>query len=157
MKQFILLLSFTFTLLFGLSAAPGIVRAADDIEQHRDCLHCGMDRKSFGYSRMLVVYDDGRETGLCSLNCVVTELDANQGKKVKALLVADRESRELVAAEQAVWVMGGSKRGVMTVRPKWAFANKEGAERFMKESGGAIISWERALAAAREDAGSGHR
>ena len=129
--------------------------AQSDIEDHRSCAHCGMDRKAYGYSRMLVQYGDGSVVGVCSLHCAVVELDANQGRTVKTLLVADRDSRTLIDAEKAIWVMGGKKRGVMTQLPKWAFQTKADAEAFIKENGGKIVSLEEALAAAREELGQG--
>ncbi len=130
----------------------GTASCADDISEHRNCVQCGMDRKAYGYSRMLIVYEDGAETGVCSLHCAVVELEAGKGRKVKSLLVADRDTRSLIEAETAVWVIGGKKKGVMTQRPKWAFSTKAAAEDFIKSSGGEIVSWADALAAAREDA-----
>src|SRR5512147_982681 len=83
---------------------PGAsVLAFDDIDAHRACAFCGMDRKAFGYSRMLVRYDDGSEVGVCSLHCAVIELETNKTRRVKALLVADRDTRNLLEAEQAFW------------------------------------------------------
>jgi nitrous oxide reductase accessory protein NosL len=128
------------------------VFANDDIEKHRSCAHCGMDRKAYGYSRMLVVYTDGNQTGVCSLHCAVIEMTVNPANKVKSLLVADRDSHQLTDAENAFWVLGGSKRGVMTARPKWAFAIKEAAMKFIGTFGGSLVSWEQALAAGKEDA-----
>jgi nitrous oxide reductase accessory protein NosL len=125
--------------------------AQSDIEDHRSCVHCGMDRKAFGFSRMLLQYEDGTVVGVCSLHCAVREFDANQGRTVKAILVADRDTRTLIDAEKASWVMGGGKRGVMTQRPKWAFQSKAAAEAFIKAYGGKLVSWAEALAAARED------
>ena len=125
--------------------------AQEDISEHRNCAHCGMDRKAYGYSRMLIVYDDGSKVGVCSLHCAVVELDAS-GRKVKSLLVADRDTKSLTEAEMAVWVIGGKKRGVMTQRPKWAFSSQTAAQAFVDSNGGKIISWVEALAAAREDA-----
>lgn len=136
--------------LFFLACATAI--AQDDIDRHRSCTYCGMDRKGYGYSRMLVVYQDGSETGVCSLHCAVVETGANPGKAVKSLRVADRDTRELVDAETAAWVMGGRKRGVMTPVPKWAFATKAGAEAFVREYGGEIVPWPAALDAARKEA-----
>lgn len=129
----------------------GTAFAQSDIDQHRDCIHCGMDRKAFGYSRMLVQYEDGTSVGVCSLRCIVTELDANKNRKVKAIQVADRNTRTLIDVEKAVWVLGGSKRGVMTMNPKWAFETKAAADAFIKEFGGAIVSWPEALAAAQKE------
>jgi copper chaperone NosL len=137
--------------------AGTIVLAQDDIKDHRSCANCGMDRKAFGYSRMLIQYEDGSSLGTCSLHCAVVELDKNPGHKVKALLVADRDSRMLIDAEQANWVMGGGKRGVMTEKPKWAFQSKESADAFIKANGGKLVTWAEALAAAREETAREHR
>lgn len=136
-------------LLFCATGAA--VLAQDDINDHRSCINCGMDRKAYGFSRMLIQYEDGSAAGVCSLHCAVVELDANPGRKVKALLVADRDTRTLINAEQANWVMGGGKRGVMTQQPKWAFQSKDGAEAFIKANGGKLVTWAEALAAAREE------
>jgi len=125
--------------------------AGDDIDGHRSCNVCGMDRKAYGFSRMLIRYADGTEGGVCSLHCAVIELDADKDRAVKVLLVADRDTRTLIDAEKAFWVMGGSKRGVMTQRPKWAFPSKAAAEAFIAEYGGKIVPWAEALAAARDD------
>ena len=137
--------------------ARTIVFAQDDINDHRSCVNCGMDRKAYGYSRMLIQYEDGLALGVCSLHCAVVELDANPGRKVKELLVADRDSWTLINAEQANWVMGGGKRGVMTQQPKWAFQSKDGAEAFIKANGGKLVNWAEAVAAAREETARAHR
>jgi copper chaperone NosL len=134
-------------LFFVVSVVP----AEDDIESHRSCIHCGMDRKAYGFSRMLVQYEDGASVGVCSLRCAVVELDSNPRRAVKAILAADRTERILIDAEKAAWVMGGVKRGVMTSRPKWAFSSKAAAEAFIENYGGTIVMWSEALAAARED------
>ncbi len=134
-----------------------IVFGQDDINEHRSCVNCGMDRKAYGYSRMLIQYEDGSAVGVCSLHCAVVVLDTTPGRKVKELLVADRDSRTLINAEQAHWVMGGRKRGVMTQQPKWAFQSKDGAEAFIKANGGKLATWEEALAAAREETAREHR
>ncbi|MDZ4183522.1 MAG: nitrous oxide reductase accessory protein NosL [Desulfuromonadales bacterium] len=123
-----------------------------DISRHRECSECGMDRKAYGFSRMLVILADGKEVGVCSLHCAVLVMDSNKAETVKALLVADRNSHDLVPAEKAFWVLGGKKRGVMTMRAKWAFTSKEAAQDFVKEYGGEIVTWDAALAAAKTDA-----
>lgn len=142
------------TLLLALVAltASSSSAAADDLADHRTCTYCGMDRKAYGYSRMLLRYEDGSSAGVCSLHCAVTEMNT-AGKRRQAILVADRTTRRLIPAETAAWVIGGRKRGVMTHRPKWAFASKTAAEAFITANGGAIADWATALAAARDDAG----
>ncbi len=126
--------------------------AASDIDQHRDCRHCGMDRKQFGYSRMMITYSDGTSMGTCSLHCIITDMNINKDKKVALIQVADRDSQKLIDAAKAFWVVGGSKRGVMTARAKWAFETKASAEKFVAKYGGKLASWDEALQAARDDA-----
>jgi nitrous oxide reductase accessory protein NosL len=152
MKLISITLFFFATALSGLHGSA--VFAQDDIAAHRSCAHCGMDRKAYGFSRMLVQYSDGTEVGVCSLRCAVVQLDSSPGGKIKAILVADRDSRLLIDAEQAFWVIGGAKRGVMTSRPKWAFSTRTAAEAFLRDYGGVIITWNEALTAAREDLAS---
>ena len=139
-------------LLLVLAGALGEASAAqDDLALHRECGYCGMDRQAYGFSRMLVRYLDGAEAGTCSLRCTLVELDAHPGRAVKVVLAADRDTRELVDAASATWVIGGRKRGVMTARAKWAFATREGAEAFVRAHGGALATYDEARAAARQD------
>jgi nitrous oxide reductase accessory protein NosL len=128
--------------------------AQEDIDRHGECGNCGMSRKAYGYSRMLLRYRDGSESGVCSVHCAAVKLAASGERSPKSILVADRDTRELTDAETATWVMGGRKRGVMTRRPKWAFASRAAAEAFVREHGGEIVSWPEALAAAREESGT---
>jgi nitrous oxide reductase accessory protein NosL len=155
MKQRFIALGILAVVLFCIARTGAF--AQSDIEDHRSCAHCGMDRKAYGFSRMLIQYEDGAVVGVCSLHCVVSELDANPGRTVKTLLVADRDTRTLIDAEKAIWVMGGKKRGVMTQLPKWAFQTKAATEAFIKANGGKIVPWAEALAAAREELVQEHR
>lgn len=150
MRRRILILLPAISILLLLLAQAAM--ADPDIDQHRDCGHCGMDRKAYGYSRMLIEYKDGKQVGTCSLHCVVTELNSNKSCEAASIKVADRITQKLIDAEKAVWVIGGKKRGVMTARAKWAFADKAGAQKFVGSNGGTISTWSEAIAAAREDA-----
>jgi nitrous oxide reductase accessory protein NosL len=139
-------------LLLGALWALGVwAGGVEDVERHRECSYCGMDRKAYGFSRVLVVYADGSEVGVCSLHCAVIELGEHPGKGLRVLRVADRDTHELLDAEAATWVMGGRKRPVMAARPKWAFATRARAEAFVATQGGGIVAWDEVLAAARED------
>ena len=131
--------------------AFAVVAAENDIEEHRSCNNCGMDRKVYGYSRMLVNYKEGTKVGVCSLHCAIADIDANKGRDVASMLVADRDTRLLIDAEKANWVIGGNKRGVMTQRPKWAFETVAAARAFIAANGGSIASWAEVQAAAREE------
>lgn len=130
-------------------AAAGSSHA--DVEKHRACPHCGMDRDKFAHSRMLITYSDGSSVGVCSLHCVATELKAGKGNTIKAVEVADLNSKKLVDAEKAAWVIGGSKRGVMTLTAKWAFAKKDDAATFIRKNGGKLATYKEALALAEKE------
>ncbi len=110
-----------------------------------------MDLVKFAHSRMTVKYEDGESIDLCSLHCAAVELPLKIDKIPSRLSVADFDSKELLDAEKAVWVMGGSKKGVMTGQAKWAFGTKEAADRFIGEYGGTIVSFDDAIRAAYED------
>lgn len=149
MKYAITILTIMVVLLILRS---GAALADGDIDHHRECKQCGMDRKQYGYSRMLVTYSDGTTSGTCSLHCVITDLEVNRGKQVATIQVADRDNRKLINATTARWVIGGSKRGVMTPRAKWAFADKSAAEKFIADYGGIVAKWDEVREAARQDA-----
>jgi nitrous oxide reductase accessory protein NosL len=121
------------------------------IEAPKFCLQCGMDRTMFAHSRMLVAFVDGTTTGVCSLHCATVEIQKNEQKRVSLLKVADYAIHTLIDARTAVWVVGGDKSGVMTSEAKWAFARLEDAQRFVKNHGGMIRSFDQALSAATKE------
>ncbi len=112
------------------------------VEDPAKCAICGMDRRMFAYSRALVTFDDGTKTGTCSISCVHEVVDKHAGRKVKGIQVADYNTKELMDAKKSVWVIGGSKRGVMTSTATWAFAGRPAAEKFVKEFGGTVTGFD---------------
>ena len=123
----------------------------DDIRNHPGCKYCGMDREKFGHSRVYIEYDDGTSIGTCSIHCAAVELALRIDKTPKVIMVGDYSSKSLIDVEKAFWVMGGSKMGVMTKRAKWAFEKKADAQRFIKENGGEISTFDGVIKAAYED------
>ncbi|MBN2123227.1 MAG: nitrous oxide reductase accessory protein NosL [Deltaproteobacteria bacterium] len=136
-------------LAFLLCAGPAL--AAADIEDIPFCKYCGMDRLKFAHSRVLITYDDGTKFGACSLHCAAVDLALNIDKAPVLIEVGDLNTRELIDAEKAFWVIGGDRMGVMTKRAKWAFAGREEAEKFVSEHGGTLATLDEALKAAFED------
>ena len=134
---------FTASLLFA--------QAQEDIQKQPSCKYCGMDRAKFAHSRMLLEYDDGSFVGTCSVHCLAVDLALNIDNTPKTIQVGDYGTKNLVDAEKAFWVVGGSKMGVMSKRAKWAFAKKEDAEKFTKENGGAMATLDEAMKGAYED------
>ena len=140
-----------FTVLVCLFAMALAALAQDDVAKQASCKYCGMDRKTFAHSRMLVTYEDGSSMGTCSLHCTAVELALNIDKTPKSIEVGDFKTKKLIDAEKAFWVIGGSKPGVMTKRAKWAFESKADADAFIKENGGKPASFDEAVKASYED------
>jgi nitrous oxide reductase accessory protein NosL len=137
--------------MFVIFISLGLAYAHEDTKAHPGCVYCGMDRVKFAHSRMLIEYDDGTATPFCSIHCAAVDLAIKIDKTPKSIMVGDYQTQELISAEKAFWVLGGSKMGVMTKRAKWAFAAKESADKFVSENGGKVIDFDEALKASYED------
>lgn len=129
--------------------APAGVPA--DIAAAPECPICGMDREKFAHSRVFVTYADGTVYGTCSLHCAAIDMALRLGVAPATIGVGDYDSRQLIDAEKAAWVLGGRRPGVMTKRAKWAFASDAAAQAFIREQGGERVDFEAALKAAYED------
>lgn len=144
------LLVLVFAMILSFASAAAAAPPAD-VLQAQSCRHCGMDRGKFSHSRMVIEYEDGSTVAACSLHCAAVELAVTIDRIPVLVRVADYDSKELVDADKAVWVMGGGKKGVMTAQAKWAFAGRGGAERFVQANGGRIVSFDEAIKAAYDD------
>jgi copper chaperone NosL len=140
-----------FCLMVSVFAGFSIVFAQDELAKHPACPLCGMDRAKFAHSRVLVEYDDGSTYGACSLHCAAIDMVVHIDKAPQAVMVGDFNTKQLIDAETAVWVIGGKKMGVMTKRAKWAFADETAAQNFIAENGGNRADFEEAIKAAFED------
>jgi len=115
------------------------------------CNYCGMKQAMFGHSWVEIEREDGTTVGVCSVHCAAVDMALNIDKPAKSITVGDFNSKKQIDAEQAFWVIGGSKMGVMTSRAKWAFETKKGADAFMKENGGRPAIFEEVMKASFED------
>ena len=137
--------------LLVLEMGSGSLKAQDDLKIHPACGYCGMDRTQFAHCRVHIRYDDDSTAGACSLHCAALDMALNLDKGPLAIQVGDFNDKTLIDAEQAVWVIGGDKMGVMTQRAKWAFETRAAAEAFVQAHGGEIATFEEALSAAYGD------
>jgi nitrous oxide reductase accessory protein NosL len=125
--------------------------AEDDVKAIPSCESCGMNRDRFGSSRMLIEFTDGSKAGTCSIRCAVELLCESTGKSVASIKVADYNSRDLIEADKAFWVVGGDRPGVMTRTPKWAFAREADAKAFIQKHGGEMATYAAAKKAAETE------
>lgn len=147
-KKPVCLLFFLGVIIF---TAPAGAATPGDIADVPACGYCGMDRATFAHSRIYLSYADGSKAGVCSLHCAAIEMIVKLDKEPLVIMVGDANTRELINADNAYWVIGGDKMGVMTRRAKWAFTDKAGADQFIQQHGGTIATFEEALKASFED------
>ncbi len=136
-------------------------RAADpkpqenDVEKFPKCPYCGMDRKAFHHSRMLVQYSDDLPDGTCSLHCASISLAVNVDREPKTIWVGDNASvaelKPLVEVDRATFLIGSQIKGVMTKRSKVAYSNEDAAKAAMAANGGELGNFDKALLAAYTD------
>ncbi|MBA4372049.1 MAG: NosL family protein [Thermodesulfovibrio sp.] len=132
-------------------AAKAYAAGNEDIRLHPNCKTCGMSREMFSYSRVLIEYSNGTFSGTCSIRCAAVDLALNMGRGPESIQAGDFNSRQLVDADKAYWVIGGKKEGTMSTRGKWAFRKKEEAAGFIAKNGGTSGTFHDALKASFED------
>ena len=136
-------------------------RAADPTPQENDiakfpkCPYCGMDRKVYHHSRMLIQYSDDLPDATCSLHCAAISLSLNIDREAKRIWVGDNasaaESKPLADVDQAIFLIGSSIKGVMTRRSKVAYSDVSLAKAAMAEHCGELGAFDAALLAAYTD------
>ena len=136
-------------ILTGIGSVYG--EGPPDIAKFPQCPYCGMDRAKFAHSRMHLIYDNKSSMGTCSIRCAAVDMVFLLEAAPVEIQVGDYNTKKLIDAQKAFWVIGGKKMGVMTRRAKWAFAKKGDAEKFIKENGGKRIAFEEAIEAAYAD------
>jgi nitrous oxide reductase accessory protein NosL len=135
---------------------PADPRAAEnDLEKFPTCTYCGMDRRQFHHSRMLVLYGDDLPDPTCSLHCTAVSLSLNIDRGPRAIHVADAAARDdpkpLIEVQRATFLVGSSLKGVMTRRSKVAHGSAAAAAAAQSASGGELMDFDQALLAAYAD------
>lgn len=126
-----------------------------DIDKYPKCPYCGMDRKQYHHSRMLVHYSDDLADGTCSLHCAAISLSLNVDREPKTLWVGDNAAagdvKPLVEVEKATFLLGSRIPGVMTANSKVAYGTEEAAKAAQAANGGELARFDQALLAAYTD------
>lgn len=137
-------------LLLALAAvAPAQVRSArPDIQDHPECLLCGMDRETFADTRHLLEYADGPAVGTCSIRCAAVHLVSSGFPGPARVLAADLSGRGPVPPLREVryltYALDPSKGGTMSPRSKRAYLQREDAAKSLGE-GGRLIGFAEAV------------
>ena len=129
--------------------------AEDDLRKYPSCPYCGMDRRQFHHSRMLVHYSDDLPDATCSLHCAAISLAINIDRGPKAIYVADTAAaadvKPLIEVGKASFLVGSSLKGVMTKRSKVGYGSEAAAKASQAANGGDLADFDQALLAAYTD------
>jgi copper chaperone NosL len=140
---------------FVPKTAPDAKPSQNDIEKYAKCPYCGMDRKKFHHSRMVVHYSDDLADGTCSIHCAAISLSLNVDREPKAIYAADNASSAeimpLVEVDKATFLIGSHLKGVMTKRSKVAYSSKAALTKSQAANGGKAGNFDTALLAAYTD------
>ncbi len=112
------------------------------------CIRCGMNLVRY-YKTSHAAEHDGRHYQYCSIHCLEDHL--GEGITLKNPKVVDINSLKLISVSKAYYVVGSKKRGTMTRVSKYAFLDRELAEKFQAKYGGEIMDFNGALEKAKED------
>ena len=127
----------------------------NDLEKFPKCPYCGMDRRQYHHSRMLIQYSDDLPDGVCSLHCAAISLAVNVDREPKRIWVADNAStaeiKPLIDVDQATFLIGSQIKGVMSKRSKVAYGSETAARAAMAANGGELGRFDQALLAAYTD------
>lgn len=127
----------------------------NDLEKYPKCPYCGMDRKQFHHSRLLIQYSDDVADGTCSLHCGAISLSLNVDRDPRTLWVGDNAAagdiKPLVEVDKATFLVGSSIKGVMTKRSKVAYGSADAAKASQGSNGGELANFDQALLAAYTD------
>ncbi len=126
-----------------------------ELQKYASCPYCGMNRRQFHHSRVLVQYADDLPDATCSLHCAAISLSINIDRGPKAIYVADNGSSDdikpLIEVEKASFLVGSSIKGVMTRRSKVAYGTAAAATASQAANGGELMDFDKALLAAYTD------
>jgi nitrous oxide reductase accessory protein NosL len=140
---------------FVPKSAPDPKANENDIEKYKKCPYCGMDRKQYHHSRMLVQYSDDLADGTCSLHCAAISLSLNVDREPKAMWVGDNaaagDAKPLVEVDKATFLVGSKLPGVMTANSKVAYGSEEAAKAAQAANGGELVKFDQALLLAYTD------
>lgn len=127
----------------------------NDLEKYPKCPYCGMDRRQYHHSRMLIQYSDDLPDGVCSIHCAAISLSLNIDREPKMIWVGDNavagEPKPLVEVDKASFLVGSALPGVMTARSKVAYGSAEAAKAAQAAHGGELTNFDGALLAAYTD------
>jgi hypothetical protein len=126
--------------------------AGGETDQQKWCPLCSMNLKMFWKTTHWLTFSDGKRTGYCSIHCASKVYQARP-TEIDQWEVADYDTKNLVNAHKAHFLIGSDLPGTMTPVSKLAFASLKTAKNYQKDRGGTLGSLDDALKEAIEGRG----
>ncbi len=114
------------------------------------CPVCGLsikDNYKTSYTANLKV--NGTLRQYCSIHCMVQDM-TEYGLETKSIQVLDMTTEKYIDVQKAFYVVGSDIYGTNSKISKLAFKDKIEAQNFVNKYGGKVVSYETALASAKE-------
>jgi hypothetical protein len=112
------------------------------------CPRCGMDLIKY-YKTNHSATHENTVYQYCSMHCLEDHL--GDGVELKNPTVVDVDSLKFIDATKAYYVVGSRVRGTMSKISKYAFLNKDKAQKFQAEYSGEIMDFYKALDITKQD------
>ena len=148
MKRPLILLILLCVLLFAALPLTKYVLRNSDAGRSGRCGQCGMDLSKYRRTQYRISWTDGTVTRTCGVQCGLIQHLLHKNK-FKSAIAKDYFSGSTFNARTGCYVFGSS---VLTdMAPGFiAFQSPADAEKFRKESGGEVMSFNKAFSALAE-------
>ena len=121
-------------------------------EEQKWCPLCSMNLKMFLKTNHWLTFSDGTKTGFCSIHCAAL-VHKKRATDIDRWEVVDYDTKTLINAHTANFLIQSDLPGTMTPVSKLAFASLGTAKKYQKEHGGTIGAFDDALKRALEGMG----
>jgi len=122
-------------------------------EEPRWCPLCGMSLKMYHQTNNRLTLLDGTKVQTCSIFCAA-QVYEKRPTEIERWEVVDYEMKGWIDARNAHWLVGSDIPGVMTAISKIAFSKLDGAQKYQKDHGGNLRTFDDALNRTLSDMGS---
>ena len=122
-------------------------------EEPKWCPLCGMNLKMYHQTSNRLNFSDGSKVQTCSIFCAA-KVYGKRAAEIDQWEVVDYETKIFIDAKKAHWLIGSDIPGVMTAVSKIAFSKLDGAQKYQKDHGGNLGTFDDALNRTLSDMGS---
>ena len=122
-------------------------------EEPKWCPLCGMNLKMYHQTSNRLNFSDGSKVQTCSIFCAA-QVYEKRAAEIDQWEVVDYETKIFIDAKKAHWLIGSDIPGVMAAVSKIAFSKLDGAQKYQKDHGGNLGTFDDALNRTLSDMGS---